>query len=129
MPTPTLYQAQGILNTARGIALAAWTPYAGLWNGDPRVFGLEALGGSYSRILLTFGAPVADEMVLSVQAAFPIPTADWGLVTHLMISDAITAGNGRYVFQLAGSALDRTITVGKPIIITAGALILRVPTT
>lgn len=121
----TVFQAQAVLNTARGTAMAAWTPRAALYVGDPTLGGSEVVGGSYSRVNLTFGSPSGTTMTNSVVAAFPTPTALWGVLTHAGLVDAMVGGNLRYVYQLAGSDADRTVGIGStPVRLEIGTVIL-----
>lgn len=75
--------------------------------------GQEVTGGDYARQEVAFSAPVAASgaQVInnSTEVAFPVASADWGLVTHIGIRDAATAGNLLYFGSLANP---RTILTG-----------------
>ncbi len=80
--------------------------------------GTEVTGGSYARVAVTRAtgswavpADSAGSQQTSNSAAitFPTPTASWGVVTHLGIFDAATAGNLLYHAALGTS---RTIASG-----------------
>lgn len=54
------YMEDGVLNTMRGSALAAWTPYLALSTANPTEDGsgiAEPSGGAYARQAVTMGAP------------------------------------------------------------------------
>lgn len=75
--------------------------------------GQEVTGGEYVRQAATFSAPAADNgsqvIKNSVEIAFPVASADWGLVTHIGIRDAATGGNLLY---FGGLGNPRTILTG-----------------
>lgn len=65
----------------------------------------EPSGGGYARVSVTdnttdWSAPVANGTSQQVQnavaIAFPSPTANWGLATHIAIMDALTVGHMLY---------------------------------
>lgn len=62
--------------------------------------GTEVSGGSYARVSVApldanwTGASATDGLTDNAAAiTFPVPTANWGVVTHFGIHDAATAGN------------------------------------
>jgi len=56
--------------------------------------GVEAAGGSYSRVLVGgFSVPVSGSSSNTSTATFPSASAAWGTVTHFGLFDAVTAGN------------------------------------
>ena len=75
--------------------------------------GQEVTGGDYIRQEASFSAPVAASgaqvIKNSGEVAFPVASADWGLVTHIGIRDAATDGNLLYFGSLANP---RTILTG-----------------
>jgi len=71
------------------------TVYAALSTSDPTDadVGTEVSGGSYARQSVTFGAVVSGATDNSVTVTFPTATADWGVVSHVGIYDAVSGGN------------------------------------
>lgn len=71
------------------------TVYAALFTTDPTDadVGTEVSGGSYARQAVTFGVPVSGATTNSALVTYPTATADWGLVTHVGIYDAVSGGN------------------------------------
>ena len=125
MPKSDFY-ASAILNTARGTAMAAWTPRLALYVGDPLSGGVEVSGGSYARQLVTFAAPIGNQMINSNLIQFPTPTGTWGVLTHGALVDAASGGNIRQVYQLPGTDAQRTVIVGSvPPSFSPGTLIYR----
>ncbi len=60
--------------------------------------GTEVTGGAYARATVSttggFGAPTTGGLTDNLAAiTFAAPTANWGIVTHVGIFDALTAGN------------------------------------
>lgn len=95
--------------------------YIGLYTTAPTDAGggVEVSGGSYSRQVVTFGAPAAGQVVNSVVVDFGSATADWGLVTHFGIFDLASAGNLLTWDSLSAS---KTIQNGDPVSIPLGDL-------
>ena len=95
--------------------------YVGLFTSDPTDAdtGTEISGGSYARQAITFGAPSNGTSTNSAAVEFPQATADWGIISHVAIRDAVTSGN-----LLFHTALDasKTINNGDVFKITAGNL-------
>ena len=81
--------------------------------------GTEISGGSYTRQAITFGAPSNGTSTNSAAVEFPQATADWGIISHVAIRDAVTSGN-----LLFHTALDasKTINNGDVFKITTGNL-------
>jgi len=71
------------------------TVYVSLYTTDPTDAdsGTEVSGGSYARTSATFDAPSNGVTQNSADVTFPTSTASWGVVTHIGIHDASTAGN------------------------------------
>ena len=97
------------------------TTYLALYTSDPTDAdtGTEITGGSYVRQAITFGAPANGTSTNSAAVEFPQATADWGIISHVAIRDAVTSGN-----LLFHTALDasKTINNGDVFKITAGNL-------
>jgi hypothetical protein len=97
------------------------TTYLALYTSDPTDAdtGTEITGGSYVRQSITFGAPSNGTSTNSAAVEFPQATADWGIISHVAIRDAVTSGN-----LLFHTALDasKTINNGDVFKITAGNL-------
>ncbi len=55
--------------------------------------GVEVAGGSYARQAMAFGTAASKGDSNNGLVNFPQATADWGLVTHVGIKDAASAGN------------------------------------
>jgi hypothetical protein len=87
---------------------AAWKPsaiYIGLLTAAPTDAGggTEVSGGSYARVAVpqldanwTVPAGTPRSINNANAITFPAPTANWGVVTHIGIYDAATAGNLLY---------------------------------
>jgi hypothetical protein len=95
--------------------------YLALYTSDPTDadIGTEVSGGSYARQSITFGAPSNGVTTNSAAIEFPQCTADWGIVTHVGIRDAVTSGNLLYHTPLDTS---KTISNGDIFKITSGNL-------
>ncbi len=97
------------------------TTYLALYTSDPTDAdtGTEISGGSYARQAITFGAPSNGTSTNSAAVEFPQATADWGIISHVAIRDAVTSGN-----LLFHTALDasQTINNGDVFKITTGNL-------
>lgn len=97
------------------------TTYLALYTSDPTDAdtGTEISGGSYARQAITFGAPSNGVTTNSSAVEFPQATADWGVISHVAIRDAVTSGN-----LLFHTALDasKTINNGDIFKITSGNL-------
>jgi hypothetical protein len=85
--------------------------YLALYTDDPTDAdtGTEITGGSYARQSITFGAPSNGTSTNSAAIEFPAATANWGVVTHVGIRDALTSGNLLYHTALDAS---KTINTG-----------------
>lgn len=81
--------------------------------------GVEVAGGAYTRQLVTFAAPVGNQVANDVDVLFPIATAPWGTVVHFGIFDAPAAGN--FLYHTAFSA-PRNIIAGDQLRVPAGQL-------
>lgn len=121
--------SDGVLNTARGSALAAWTPYVGLLSAAPSdtTAGTEIAGGGYARQAITFGAPanatpgrvVANTNVITFG---PATGADWLNAQWFAFYDAATAGAIRYWALLDVAKL---VALGDSASFAAGTLTMK----
>ncbi len=86
------------------------TVYLALYTDDPTDAdtGTEISGGSYARQSITFGAPSNGTSTNSAAIEFPAATANWGVITHVGIRDALTSGNLLY-----HTALDASKTINN----------------
>lgn len=126
MPSGLIF-AQGVLNTARGSAMPAWTPYLALFLDDPLGGGAEVAGGAYARQAVVFQAPSGNTMVNSNTINFPAPTGVWGSPAYMALMDAPTGGNIRQTWLLAGTDTERLQQPGvTPVQIVPGSLIFTV---
>lgn len=84
------------------------TVYVGLFTSDPTDAGsgTEISGGSYTRKAATFGEPSNGVATNNANIVFDQATATWGVITHIGIFDALTAGN-----LLFHTALDTAKTI------------------
>ena len=102
------------------------TNYVALYTGAPSDAGggTEVTGGSYARIQvgpsvsawlstngLTSGASsgTSGQSPNAADITFPAPTAAWGVITHVGIHDAVTAGN---LLLWAALAASKTVNGG-----------------
>jgi hypothetical protein len=83
--------------------------------------GTEVSGGSYARQLISFAAPIANQVANSADILFPVASADWGTVVHFGIRDAASGGNLLYHAPLTAS---RTILTGDQLRFPAGQLVV-----
>ncbi len=58
----------------------------------------EVSGGSYVRVAITFGSNVDGTSVNTAAVAFAAPTADWGTVQSLWITDTGPSSGGKAIF-------------------------------
>lgn len=95
------YLSAALLNEV--LRNTAWTGpatiYLALYTSDPTAAdtGTEVSGGAYARQAIAFAAPTpvagAQTVVNSAEVAFPVATADWGLISHVGLRTAATGGN------------------------------------
>lgn len=86
---------------------------------------LEPVDSAYARqqISVPGGFSVSDDGYASnlLDLTFPIPTADWGTITHFALTDAVTAGN----LWLYDEFLDQVVPViGVSPVIQANSLFI-----
>lgn len=113
-----------VLNTARGVALAAWTPYVALFTGDPGEAGsvaAECAAVDYAREAAVFAAPSGGSMANSTAVDYGIATSDWGNLTHFGVMDAVSGGTMRYKGALTTA---KHPTNGDPVSFAIGALVI-----
>lgn len=120
MAGKTQDQADAVLNTARGSAMASWTPWAVLLSvapSDDSAEGTELSGSNYSRVAVTFSAPVdatagklARRCYPTGHIEFPTASADWSAAVAWGLRDASSGGALRYWGLLPAS---RTVTSGN----------------
>jgi len=117
------YLENALINgTLRGSSYTApTTTYLALYTSDPTDAdtGTEVTGGSYVRQAITFSAPSNGATSNSSAIEFPQCTADWGIITHVGIRDAVTTGNLLYHTPLDAS---KTISNGDIFKITSSNL-------
>jgi len=87
--------------------------------------GVEVSGGGYARVQagpgLTYWSEGNAGVFLNAQLiTFPVPTADWGTVSHVAIMDAATDGN--YLIIVPLDTPTEVIGGGQPIQFGVGAL-------
>ncbi|MDP4095478.1 hypothetical protein OIN60_01555 [Paenibacillus sp. P96] len=95
------YWKTACINAAlRGIAFTSPSQvYIALYTSDPTDAdtGQEVTGAGYARRAVTFSAPMLQDRRAAVSStadvSFPIAGAEWGLITHIGIRDAVTGGN------------------------------------
>ncbi len=83
-------------HTFRNLAAPAiGTMFVGLFTAAPGEAGggTEVAVGAYARQSVAFTAPTDGAGSNSALISFPQATADWGLITHYALFDAVTAGN------------------------------------
>lgn len=125
----TVFWADIINDTARGVAAGAWVPWLGLYTSDPRTGGLElfALGTApeYTRQEVTFQASAGGVMVNSNEIVFPIAETGGYVLSHGGLSDAPAAGNLRKVLRIQAELSRRTIMVGRIVRFAPGTIVVR----
>ncbi len=110
-PTPRYLENALINATLRNTSYTSpTTVYLALYTDDPTDAdtGTEISGGSYARQSITFGAPSNGTSTNSAAIEFPAATANWGVITHVGIRDALTSGNLLY-----HTALDASKTINN----------------
>lgn len=105
----------------------AYTPpstiYVSLHTADPTDAGtgteVTTVGTAYARQTATFGTVSSGSVTNSLEILFPVATANYGIVTHLALWDASTAGNMLFSGVLTAS---KTINNGDQFKIAASNL-------
>jgi hypothetical protein len=96
------------------------TVYLTLYTSNPTGAdtGVEVTGGAYARQAVTFGAPSLvggiETIAPIADISFPVATADWGVITHAGIRDALTGGNLLYYGPLDAA---RTILTSDRLVV------------
>ena len=106
------------------------TLYLALFTADPGRAGAqtsEISDPAYARLPVTFTAAADDDESGSYcenayDIEFAQATVDWGTVTHVMIMDAETGGNGLYYGALE---IEKLIGVGDFVRVPAGELVIK----
>jgi len=107
------------------LGTTTWTKptavYLGLFTADPGEAsgGTEVSGGSYARQAVAFNAAASGATDNTAEIAFPVATAAWGTITHVVIFDAVTAGNRIWHGPLAA---EKIIGIDDQFKMAAGAL-------
>lgn len=108
----TTYLSNELLDHILGTG--AYTPpatvYVALFTAAPSDAGggTEVTGGDYAREAVTFGAAASGAVANTGAVTFGPATANWGIVTHMALFDAASAGN-----MLFWGALDASRTVNS----------------
>ena len=118
------YMEDRIINFMRNVAITGEAAvYVGLFTADD---GLEAgtitsevTGGSYARELAGLSASADGVSANAGDITFTTATAEWGLITHAALLDAITAGN---VIMHSALAANKQVDDGDTFKILAGEL-------
>lgn len=103
------------------------TVYIALYTSDPTAAdtGVEVSGSSYARQIVAFPVPsiIASKETIknSADIVFDVAIADWGIITHAGIRDALTGGNLLYYGPLANS---RDILTGDRLRFLANEIVL-----
>ncbi|OPA77473.1 hypothetical protein BVG16_13540 [Paenibacillus selenitireducens] len=103
------------------------TVYVALYTSNPTAAdtGAEVSTGAYKRMAITLGAPVIENSKQTIKnsadVAWSVATADWGLVSHIGIRDALTGGNLLYFGSLD---TPRSILVNDVFKLLTGSVVL-----
>ena len=118
------YMEDRIINFMRNVAITGEAAvYVGLFTADD---GLEAgtitsevAGGSYARELAGLSASSDGVSANAGDISFTTATAEWGLITHAALIDALTVGN---VIMHSALAASKQVDSGDTFKILAGEL-------
>lgn len=83
--------------------------------------GTELSGNNYARTAVTFAAASGGSIASNADVTFPVPSANWGVVTHFGIFDASTTGNLLYWAALTAS---KTINSGDDVKFLSGTVVV-----
>lgn len=120
MNATTFLANQTIDHNLKGGALTPpATVYVALYtsNPTPADSATEVAGGSYARQPVTLTPASGGSTTSSAQVTFPVATVAWGTITHYVIKNAPSGGQG-LVFGAFTTA--KAIDVGDQLIIDAG---------
>jgi len=119
------YMENAIINQMRNVAgvqvavyVALFTAVTGL-EADTGWSGTEVSGGSYARQLAGLTAGSGGLSSNAADITFPQATANWGVITHCALMDAVTGGHVLMWTQLDAS---KTINSGDTFKFNAGDL-------
>jgi hypothetical protein len=119
------YMENAIINQMRNVAgvqvavyVALFTAVTGL-EADTGWSGTEVSGGSYARQLAGLTAGSGGLSSNAADITFPQATANWGVITHCALMDAVTGGHVLMWTQLDAS---KTINNGDTFKFNAGDL-------
>lgn len=107
----------------------AITPPASIWvalytaNPTPADSATEVSGGAYARQQVTLSAGSGGTTSNTNTITFPVATVAWGTITHYVIKNASSGGNG-LVFGAFAAA--KAIDIGDQLIVNIGDLDLTV---
>ena len=103
------YMENAIINQMRNVAgvqvavyVALFTAVTGL-EADSGWVGTEVTGGAYARQLAGLSAASGGASSNGADITFPQATADWGLITHAALMDAVSGGHVLMWTQLDAS--------------------------
>jgi len=107
------------------LGTTTWTKptavYLGLFTTDPgeATGGAEVSGGAYARQAVAFNAASAGATENTSEIAFPVATANWGVIGWVVLFDTVTGGNRIWHGALTAT---KTIDTDDQFKIAAGAL-------
>jgi hypothetical protein len=118
MENKVIDQMRNVAGVQVAAYVALFTAVTGL-EADSGWAATEVSGGSYARQLAGLSAAAGGASSNAADITFPQATADWGLITHCALMDAITGGH-----VLMWTALDasKTVNNGDTFRINAGDL-------
>lgn len=119
----TDYQEDAVLNTARGSAMAAWTPYLAL-STTPIVDAGTGItepsaANGYARLALPLAAPSGGICSNSGALTYTCTNSPWGTVSWVAVYDAVSGGNMRYYGELT---TPQVVGVGDQLVFEAGSI-------
>ena len=118
------YMEDRIINFMRNVAITGEAAvYVGLFTADGGLesgtLDNEVAGGSYARELAGLSAAADGVSANAGDISFTTATAEWGLITHAALIDALTAGN---VIMHSALAASKQVDSGDTFKILAGEL-------
>ena len=108
-------------STLRNIPYVSTAVYLALYTATPTESsaGTELLATGYTRLPISFGAPVDGIISNNADVTFPITTVSWGDIKGIGIFNALTGGDLLYYGDLTTT---RTVTTGTQLIFQTGQL-------